>query len=80
MVPEILQKDIVLFDTSQTEVESGKIYIVEGDDGEMLCRIYRLPGKKYNLVFANTEIYPSFQIPIDDILIIGKVVWVGRFV
>lgn len=78
MVPEIRPKDMMLIDMSKTSPVSGKTYLMETEDGTILCELYPVHGKKYSVIFKNNDVYPNYQIPQEECVIHGEVVFIGR--
>lgn len=79
MEPEFKDGDTVLVDESQKDILSGAIYAVGVDDTIMVKRIEKHP-KKLVLLSDNESYAPIYLAgeEIDNIRIIGKVIWVCR--
>lgn len=76
MEPSIHDNDSLLVDTSQTEVQDGKVYALWYDGGERVKRLYRLPGgglriKSDNPEYGPIELGPEYH---GNVRIIGRVV------
>lgn len=83
MTPEIKQRDMLLVDMSKTIPQNEKIYLLEvadEPDNQIVCKIFTLPGKKYNITFLNNDVYPNFKVDQEDVIIHGEVVFVGRMI
>lgn len=79
MTPEIKDGDTVLIDQSQKDIIAGTIYAVGIEDTIMVKRIEKHP-RKLVLLSDNKEYAPIFlrDNEIEDVRIIGKVLWVCR--
>lgn len=78
MMPEIRPRDMMLIDMSKTTPTGGKTYLIETEDGQILCELYPVPGKKFSVIFKNNDVYPNYQIPQEEVVIHGEVVFIGR--
>lgn len=58
------------------------LYVLRINDNLLVKRLQLMPGNVVNVISAN-EAYPSFEIRLDsesdDVQIIGKVLWFGRY-
>jgi phage repressor protein C with HTH and peptisase S24 domain len=80
MEPTLKDGDMVLLDTSQTFVSSGKIYGIRVDDELMLKRLNKIPGG-LEVVSDNRALFPPFAVDMDEtasVEIIGRMVWSAR--
>lgn len=76
MEPAIFDGDSLLIDTSQTEVQDGRVYALWYEGGERVKRLYRLPGGGLRIQSDNPK-HLSIDIPptqTDAVRIIGRVV------
>lgn len=81
MEPEIKDKDVVLIDTSNTDLRLGRMFAVAVEDLVYLKKVDAEPGKLI-LTSANPA-YGALEIDArgdrsEGIRIIGRAVWVGR--
>ncbi|MCW8856079.1 MAG: helix-turn-helix domain-containing protein [Kangiella sp.] len=76
MEPKLYEGDLVLVDTSQTEIMDGKAFVIRIDNDLLVKYIQRLPGGKYQLFSENT-IYHPITLTYDelekDVNVIGRV-------
>jgi phage repressor protein C with HTH and peptisase S24 domain len=80
MEPTLRDSDVVLVDESQRDVVFGKIYVVGIDDGIVVKRLEKTPGKLM-LISDNRDLYPPLEVPLDegaDVRVVGRVVWMAR--
>lgn len=76
MEPAIFDGDSLLIDTSQTDVQDGRVYALWYEGGERVKRLYRLPGGGLRIQSDNPR-HLSMDIPptqTDAVRIIGRVV------
>ena len=79
MEPELKDGDTILIDESQKDVLAGAVYAVGVDDTIMVKRLEKHPNKLV-LISDNRDYDPIFlrEGDINNIRIIGKVIWVCR--
>lgn len=79
MEPRICDGDALLIDTSQTDIQDGKVYAVVWNDNEELRvkRLYKLPGGGILIRSDNRDRYPEITVAADQI---GTVTVLGRVV
>jgi phage repressor protein C with HTH and peptisase S24 domain len=78
MYPTIQEGDMVMVDRGRDYPHSGKIFaFTPGDD---LIQIKRLEsrGEKIRIISDNSSLYQPFDLPSDQIRIIGQVIWFAR--
>jgi phage repressor protein C with HTH and peptisase S24 domain len=70
--------DIVLIDLSQTDIVSGKAYVIRLGDELLVKYLQHLPGGIIQVFSENSTVYPPFTIDVKklgtEIFIIGRVV------
>jgi len=70
--------DAVLIDLSQTDIISGKAYVIRIGDELLVKYLQHLPGDLIQVFSENSSIYPPFTVNVKDleaeIFIIGRVV------
>jgi phage repressor protein C with HTH and peptisase S24 domain len=79
MEPELKEGDTVLIDQSQKAVLAGAIYAVGFDDTIVVKRLEKRP--KELVLLSENERYPMMRFrdeEMDNVRIIGKVIWVCR--
>lgn len=80
MEPTLRDGDSVLVDESQQEVMYGKIYVVGIDDGVVVKRLDKMPGKLV-LLSDNRRDYPPLEVELShdaDVRVVGRVIWLAR--
>lgn len=76
MQPGIFDGDSLVVDTSQTEVQDGKVYALWYDGGERVKRLYRLPGGGLRIKSDNPD-HPPIEVQpekLEHVRILGRVV------
>lgn len=76
MEPSIWDGDSLVVDTSQTEVQDGKVYALWYEGGERVKRLYRMPGGGLRIKSDNAE-YEPIELTRDGV---GHVRIIGRVV
>ena len=75
MSPTINPRDLVLIDTSKTEIKDGKIYLLELHGEKILFRVFKNIDGTITLTRDNA-LYPPMQTAnIDDLNVIGEAVF-----
>ena len=80
MHPHIEHADLLLLNTSQTDILNGKIYaFIQGRKGRVK-RLYRTTGGALRIVSDNPEFKEEILEPEkhENVSIIGRVVWIAR--
>jgi len=80
MEPTLRDGDSVLIDQSQKDVVYGKIYVMGIDDGVVVKRLDKKPGKLV-LVSDNRQDYPPLEVELDEavsVRVVGRVIWMAR--
>lgn len=81
MEPTLRDGDIVLVDQSQKDILFGKIYVVGIDEGVMVKRLDKRPGKLV-LISDNRSAYDPVEVNLSDeavdCRIVGRVIWMAR--
>lgn len=80
MEPTLKDHDVIMLDTSRRDPNVEGIYVIRLDDALLVKQVQRIPGK-IRVSSANPA-YPPFDVDlsnaVEDVAIIGKVVWFGR--
>lgn len=81
MVPRLYHGDSVLFDTSDTEVRNGKIYVLRIGDDTLVKRLFQQSDGFVRVTSDNRADpqYADFSVRQDEIEVIGRVRWVGSW-
>ena len=80
MIPTLNDGDMILVDLSQTDVQSGRIYLLRMGEELMVKRLERRPGGIFLIKSDNTN-YEPIPIKIDDtpdVQIFGRMIWSCR--
>jgi phage repressor protein C with HTH and peptisase S24 domain len=81
MEPTLLRNDMLLIDTSQREpLVSDLIWAFHYAGGGMIKRLRRIreAGRDRFLIISDNAAVPVQAADIDDVHVIGKLIWIGR--
>ena len=78
MEPEIRNGDVVMLDITQRRLHEGNIYALRLGDTIAIKRLSLRPGNRILVISDNKEEYPPYEADLNDIQILGKVVWIAR--
>lgn len=81
MEPTLLRSDLVMVDTSQNQVrQQDQVWALTYAGGGMVKRLRRILGDRGEqfLILSDNPAVPPQAANVDDVHIVGKVVWVGR--
>ncbi|MGM8939570.1 LexA family transcriptional regulator [Psychrobacter glaciei] len=74
MLPLLNNGDIALIDTSQNQPQDGKVFAINFFNEELIARVFRNPDGTLLLSRDNDD-YPPKTVSIDEVEIIGKLVY-----
>lgn len=80
MEPELRAGDIILIDRRDTGPNRDAIYVMRIDDALLVKRLQRLPGGQLRVTSDNPR-YDPFLLKneeLENVVIVGRVVWAGR--
>lgn len=78
MMPTLINDDQVLIDTSQNRItQSDKIWALSIGEVGLIKRVQVNPKGGYKLLSDN-PLVPAQDVDKEDLLVVGRVVWVGR--
>lgn len=82
MAPTIADGAVLLVDTSQTQPESGRVYVLNWFGEERVKRLHKIGATRYRVASDNPNKaeYPDEDVDFSaqpDVRIIGRVVWQG---
>ena len=79
MATTLKDDDLVMIDTSKTELSFEGMFVVKIDGGAALLvkRIGRASRKGHINLISDNPAYPAVEIAVDDVVPVGKVVWAG---
>ncbi|MFD1913822.1 S24 family peptidase [Halodurantibacterium flavum] len=79
MEPTLLDDDVVLIDTSKTSLAHDGLFVFRYDDALQVKRVGRAARRGYVTILSdNRTLYPIFEAAIQDLTVVGKVLWYGR--
>lgn len=79
MAPTLKDDDLVMIDTSKTELSFEGMFVLKIDGGAALLvkRIGRASQKGHINLISDNPAYPAVEIAVADVIPVGKVVWAG---
>lgn len=78
MFPTIHDRDPIMFDRTRTRIDvQDRIWAITYGDLGMVKRIRRLPGDRL-LVMSDNENISDFEVPVDEVHVIGRAIWTAR--
>lgn len=79
MSPTLKDDDLVMIDTSKTDLSYEGIFVVKVDDGAALLvkRIGRASRRGFIMLISDNPSHPPVEVAADDVFPVGKVVWAG---
>jgi phage repressor protein C with HTH and peptisase S24 domain len=80
MVPRLLHGDIVMIDTPQRTASPPGIFVLHGGLGLVIKQIEPIPNTSPITLrmFSDNNAYSAYDRSIDEVSIIGRVVWFAR--
>lgn len=78
MFPTIQDHDVVLIDTGRQHIQGGRLYALGIDDSILIKRLDPMAGGKCRVISDNKEVYPPYEVNLNEIRIIGQVIWFAR--
>lgn len=73
MHPTIKPKDIILINTSETDIQEGKIYLIHINSKPYIKRIFENPLTNELIISQDNQAHPKLNIPKSKIAVIGKI-------
>lgn len=79
MAPTLRDDDLVMIDTSKTDLSYEGLFVIKIDGGTALLvkRIGRASRKGYVSLISDNPVHPPVEIIAEDVIPVGKVVWYG---
>ncbi len=78
MVPTIAEDDLVMVDTTKTDLSFDGVFVIRDDGASLLVkRIGRGTRRGHVTVYSDNERYRPIERPLSEIECLGKVVWMG---
>lgn len=79
MKPTLNDHDIILLDSSNTNLSFDGLFVLSFGDSLMVKRVGRSPKAGHITVLSdNRDVYPPMEAPIESIKAVGKILWYGR--
>jgi phage repressor protein C with HTH and peptisase S24 domain len=78
MEPSLSHNDMVLADTSKTQPSPPGLFVLFDGVGLVVKRLEMAGGTGNVRITSDNTQYPSYEHPLDEVQIIGRVVWYAR--
>jgi len=79
MAPTLKNDDIVMLDSSKTNLDFDGLFVLRYGDVLHVKRVGRSGRRGYIMVMSdNREEYPPVEYALEDVQAVGKVVWFGK--
>lgn len=79
MVPTLHDDDIVMIDTTKKDLSFDGLFVIRDDGAGLLVkRIGRASQRGYVMMIPDNKAYPSVERKIQDVEVIGRVIWMGK--
>jgi hypothetical protein len=80
MIPNYLPGDRAVVDLSQNQLLSDGVYMIsDGSSAPQVKRLQRIPFSNKVSIISDNPAYRSFDVPLDEVVILGKISWhIGR--
>ena len=80
MMPTLLDQDAVMVDRTRTRIDvQDRIWAMTYGELGMIKRVRRLPADRL-VIMSDNEAVSDFEAAIDEVRVIGRVIWVARAV
>lgn len=77
MAPSVCHQDMVLVDSSKTRPVPSGVFVLQHDVGLLVRRVdIRQGGRLY--ISADNPVYQGYECASEDVVIVGRIVWVSR--
>lgn len=78
MEPTLREDDVVMIDTSKRDLSYEGVFVIrDGGNSMLVKRISRASRRGYILLVSDNRDHPPVERSLEDIEVIGKVVWAG---
>ncbi len=78
MEPTLREDDVVLLDTTKTNLDYDGLFVLRFGDALHVKRVGRSSPGMVMLISDNKAIYAPYEISRSEVEVIGKVVWMGK--
>ena len=80
MEPTLYNGDYVLADTSKTTPTPPGMFVIFDGMGLLIKRIEFIPQSKTVRISSDNDSYATYELPLEEVLIQGRVTWISRTV
>jgi phage repressor protein C with HTH and peptisase S24 domain len=79
MAPTLVDDDVVIVDASKTNVDYAGLFAIRMGEALQVKRLVRSATKDHiTAISDNRSLYDPVDCPVNDVQVIGKVIWYGR--
>lgn len=79
MVPTLHDDDIVMIDLSKRDLSFDGLFVLrDNGDGLLIKRVGRASQRGYVMMIPDNKAYPPVERRMDEIDVIGRVIWMGK--
>lgn len=78
-LPTLRDDDVVMADTSKTDLSWGGIFVIRVDGDGLLVKRVSMGSERgyFKIVSDNAAAFPAVERRSDDVEVVGRVVWYG---
>lgn len=78
-LPTLRDDDVVMVDTSKTDLSWGGIFVIRVDGDGLLVKRVSMGSERgyFKIVSDNAAAFPAVERRSDDVEVVGRVVWYG---
>lgn len=77
MSPTLKDDDLVMLDSSKTNLSYDGMFVLRFGEALHVKRIARSPSKGFITIISDNQYHPPQEWPADDVEVVGKVIWTG---
>ncbi|WP_072856208.1 S24 family peptidase [Loktanella atrilutea] len=77
MAPTLQDDDIVMLDSSKTDLSWDGLFVLRYADALHVKRVSRSTTRGYVRIISDNRLYEALDLPANDVVAVGKVIWSG---
>jgi phage repressor protein C with HTH and peptisase S24 domain len=79
MLPTLADDDLVMIDRTKKDLSFDGLFVIrDGGDALLIKRIGRASRRGFvSIISDNRAVYPAVEKPLDEVEVIGRVIWKG---
>lgn len=75
MEPTLRPGDRIMLNLSDTQISQPGIFVLLDGDGLVVKRVEKIPGKNFIVLISDNPLHTRYEVPIDQIQVVGRVIW-----